>query len=317
MIKLIKKVFIFLLPFLLFLLSVYLIDPYDYFNKGKMNELKNKIAFISDYGRRLYFISYKKNPEPNAILGYSQAGVIKIPNIPEPGWCKLTFGGADTWEAIESFKVISANPGLKKVFIDINPFNYIVACSRVYNKASSRSYQAIQLLSNPSKYFYDKEVVWSSYMYLKSRILRDTSYVKLGNPEGTKDIFWEDQLKTARTSFKGDPEISRKELLKSLQEIKQYCDLHKIEIVIFSSMMHTELQDIARDFKIKVFLPDIIGIFGEIKDFAYPNEYTEIRQNFGDPFHVSSDSIYINALWKNDNTFCKIITKKNIDNVKN
>lgn len=315
MIKLIKNVCIFLLPFLLLVISIYFIDPYSYFHKSGNNELKRNIASISDYGRRLNLISYKNNPQPNVILGYSQADKIKLTSIPEPGWCKLTFGGADTWEVIESFNVIKNNPNLRNVVIDINAFNYMQACSRVYSKTSSHSYKAIQLLNHPHQYLYDKEVIWSSFIYLKSIISSDSSYLNRGKPNLDREKFWEHQMNTGKNVFNGNPEISRTELLQSLREIKTYCDSNNIKIQVFSSLMHTDLQKIAKEFKLKYFLPDMIETFGEIRDFAYPNDYTAASENFGDPFHATSDSIYINAIWKNDNTYCRVINRDNIHKI--
>ena len=315
--KFLKKSVIFSIPFISIIFITFIIDPYNYFRNTKQNEYKNRIAFIPDRGRRTYLISYKNFPKPNVILGYSQADIIQISNIPESNWCKLTFGGADTWEVIESFEIISKNPKLKKVIIDLNSFNYIRSCSTPYVKTFSRSYKAIELLDHPMLYLIDPVVAESTLSYLKFILINDTTYLKKGKPIETRERFWDSQIKLGEDVFKSNYEVSRKKLKESLYKIKEYCDYKNIEIVVFSSSMNIELQEIAKEFKLKVFLPDIIEIFEEIQDFAYPNAYTKNKENFGDPFHVTSDSVYINTLWKNDTTYCRIVTKDNINDIVN
>lgn len=315
--KFIKRIFIFQIPFIIFTIVIFIIDPYNYFRNTKQNEYKNHIAYSSDWGRRAYLISYKNFTTSKVILGYSQANKIQISNIPESNWCKLTFGGADTWEVIESFEIISKNPKLKKVIIDLNAFNYIMACSRPYIKELSPSYKAIELLDHPMQYFTDPVVVESTFSYLKFMLVNDTTYLKKGKPSEIREMFWDSQLKLGEDVFKSNYEVSRKKLKQSLNEIKEYCDSKNIEIVVFSSFMNIELQEIAKEFKLKVFLPDIIEIFGEIHDFTYPNAYTKNKENFEDPFHASSDSVYIKALWKNDTNYCRVVTKDNINDIVN
>ena len=67
-----------------------------------------------------------------------------------------------------------------------------------------------------------------------------------------------------------------------------YCDANSIKLAFVLSPTHIDLQKKIHEFNLdeaySKFKHDI-ELFGDVYDFNYPNEITNDKNNFGDPYH--------------------------------
>lgn len=311
--RLLKLGIVFLIPFLLYILFIVAVDPYEFVHKSN-DPLKRKICLEEDYGRLTYSIDYMRNPKPNIIFGASQPNKIDIDNIPEDGWCKMSFGGATMQEYIKAFWLTTQYNKLEKVIFMLDSYGY----SMSINGRSSRYDQAYKIVtSSPQLYFVNKNVLNASISYIFQKV-GFSKKKKKQLPE--KSVLWQSQLELALSVFQLHPDYADySDLSNSMCEIKSYCDKKNIQVLLCTPIIHSDLYNTTIQTAPDVyegFISDMVEIFGDVMDFGFPNEYTNDSIHFGDPFHVSSDSVYIQSIWGEDKAYYyRVIDKDNLNEV--
>ena len=313
---LIKKLLIFLIPFVIVFGTVALVDPYDFFSSSN-NKKKKDIAIGVDHGWLSYTVDYKRNHYPNVIIGSSRPHVINVNNIPEKDWGQMSLGGATIPEYLKAFWFIAEDKNLKKIIIMTDTYGYLYSLGSTTARYDSK----IELIKKPYKYFTSSLVLETTYNYLLSLFNNENNMIP-------QYIFnekrWKFELDAGKQVCLNKPE-SEKELnnaitsvTESFRKMKQYCDANEIEVRMCTPAISAELYDIYMEYAPNVYkkvMIDLVDVFGVVYDYGYPNEFTKNRDNYKDPFHLKNDDIYINSIWGVCHDYYRIINKENIDSL--
>lgn len=305
--KFIYTLLIFLAPFILLLAVVVVVDPFDMTGLSLVKgPLKWAIAKEIDYNRRYDFIRYTKFPTRNIIIGSSQAHRINPRDIPVKGWSQLSIRGGTISEMIEALHFATEYSRLDTVLMGIDPYNY----GRSYQHAVSKDVTkgALELARHPYLYFTDRYVIEATFLSIKALF---HTHVKSSHsaPDSLEcEKAWQEELEWTAGYVK-HPDDARG-TKKALEEAVIDCHNHGITVICFNPLIHADLIKIEQPYCDSVYYRDMLDIFGTLYNFAFTNDYTCDRRNFGDPLHVLSDSVYIHTFWGCDTTHCKVMRRE-------
>lgn len=302
---------IFLSPFLLICGVVTIVDPYGLFRANR-NQEKRECALSMDHGILSYPVEYKREPQPNLIIGESRAN-INLTIIPEEGWSKFSFGGAPTPAYLKSFWFAAKQGKLKKVILIMDTYSYISAM----NMGSDAFEVSEDMIDHPYKYFTSKLVLETCYKYLT------TSKEQVNKTIRTDTAFWNQQIEHGRSMCTAA--VMNKQLFMKtvehinlmLKDIKEYCDTNDIEIIIVSPSVSVDLINVfcgAGDCYSNA-MRSLVDIFGYVLDFGYSNVFTNNPENYKDPFHLRDFNVYVRGIWEGDTTLYRTINRNNIETI--
>lgn len=302
---------IFMTPLLFIFLAVFIIDPYYLFHKNRpFDQGLYDIDYSFDQGRRYKIITYLNNPDPFIILGASEINLIHERNIPETGWHSLSFGGAPLQETLDLFWFLTESHEISKIIFAPEFIKFYNACiGEFYSWNTSQSCKAIDLFENKLDYLCDKYVIRSSFYVMTSHfgVMNDKN-----KPQMTKEEFWGQQLSYGESQFSQTVSgFSFHNTLNKIQEMADYCQEHNIEVSVVIPAQHDDLikveyGEVAYPVY-REYLSNLVNMFGKVYFFDYPNQMTENAELFSDPFHFTVDSLYLEALWKDNRTNCIIL----------
>ncbi len=282
---LIKKILIFITPFLILIAMEVIIDPFNYFFAEKNKELldlKNNLARKKNtYLYRL--IEYERNPTPAIILGDSRAQRLMPEFFEEVNGEKvvnLAAGAGSLQDVIRIFWDLSKeNKILKKIYLGIGIEGYSGTLLK------DRVSPAIEVKNSVPLYLMNKFTVENTLLILKARVFNQR--VEAGDPPFSREVFWQYELQQEERYLRSYSYPMN--YYNELKKISGYCRENGIRLIFVISPTHTELQGKVNDFKLNKeydkFLADIRS-FGEIYDFNWPNVITENKNNFLDPLHA-------------------------------
>lgn len=308
--KFLIKGIIFALPLIVIFVVVYIVDPYYLYHKDRsFSQEMYDIDYSFDQGRRYKIITFLNDPKPNIIMGASEINVIHERNIPEQGWHSLSFGGAPLQESLDLFWKMTKTHEIKRIIFAPEFIKFYNDClGEFYSWNASHSSKAFELFENKPDYLLDKNVIRATYYYLVSELGVSSDKNK---PNMTKDDFWHHQLMFAEGQY--NQRVADATFNKSIAKLKEfagYCRDNDIEVTIVIPAQHQDLTKIEfRDVSYPIYrqyLSSLIEMFGTVYYFDYPNQVTSNFDSFSDPFHLTDESIYINALWKNDDKYCLV-----------
>jgi len=292
-----KRILLFSSPIILYILAALIIDPYNIIHKEhnqKLIELKSQISYKLNYP--LYKLKeYSDNPTDVILLGDSRTNKLNpktFDQLTNLNTTNLAYGGGTLPEIIETFWYAAKIHPLKQVYIGIN-FNLYSA-----NNNRSRVTEAIELKNSPFSCLFSQYCFKSTMLIIASLVTNKT--INVEKPNYNRNEFWKYQLESSANNFYRDykyPTSYHKDLIK----ISDYCKKNNIKLIFFIPPTHTDLQHKVNEFKLesseKVFKTDLekLGLF---YDFDYPNEMTENKDNFSDPFHYNDTlaTIVINEI---------------------
>lgn len=302
--------FIFVIPLLVIFLSVFIIDPYYLYHKDRpFRQDLYDIDYSFDQGRRYKIITYLNHPDPYIILGASEINLIHERNIPESGWHSLSFGGAPLQETLDLFWFITESYEIKRIIFAPEFIKFYNDClGEFYSWNTSQSCKAIELFENKLDYLCDKNVIRSSFYAITSRFGISNNKNK---PQMTKREFWEQQLSYGESQFSQKvSDISFHKTIGKIKKMADYCQEHKIEVIVVIPAQHNDLirVEYADSYPVyREYLSHLVDLFGKVYFFDYPNQMTENAELFSDPFHFTVDTLYIETLWKDNKTNCIIL----------
>jgi len=279
-----KKFFInisyFILPFAIYYILIYFVDPFNYYNK---NIEKNRLSIISKVTEpHLYkLIDFKHNPKNNILLGdsrtnslYSVFGENKLNS-----WSNLAYGGGSLNEVVETFWHITKTKKIDSVLIGVN-FNH-------FNKNNSRNWikPTLSLIENPISYSFSK------YVFLSiSEFLQTSDHEKPTKNKESKNIFWNNHLKMINNKFYKNV-IYPKNYIKELYDISIFCRSNNIELTFWIPPIHQDIHDLI---KINGYLKDYNKFINEIEKlgtmYNFDNDFKlrNDKSNFNDAMHIKS-----------------------------
>ena len=306
--KFIIRGFLYLLPFIVAILTVYIVDPYYLFTgEDQFDEQKYLVGYSYDQGRRYKIFTYFNNPTDNIILGASEINIISEHNIPEEGWHSLSYGGAPLQESLRMYWVAQNKHKLKKVIIAPEFIKYYNAISSTtgdpyyanFTWEVSQSAKAIEIYDNKLDYFVDKYTIESTLQCIKSLVGDKSSRSK---PQGSKEDFWQSQLDYAEQQYSGDifPE-KKQEIWALFSAIKEDAERRGVEIRIVLPIQHIDLlrlefQDVVYE-TYKEYIAFLTKTFGEIYYMAFSEDISNNQDCFSDPFHCIMEEYYVDKLF--------------------
>jgi hypothetical protein len=292
--KFLNKIFLFFIPFGLYLLLVFVIDPYNYIKNNNFikDDIKAEISYKIHYP--LWKLNnFERNPSANILLGDSRTDAISTTSLSkETGekYANLAYGGGSLEEIVVTFWLATKYTSLKKVYIGLN-FNLY----NKYNK-NNRVEEAVSLNKNFFSYALNRYTFKASF-YILSAQLFNTSF-NLEKPKMSKDEFWDYQLDFSVKSFYQQYAYPDNYYL-NLKKITLYCQVNNIQLIFFIPPTHTDLQKKTEEFSLveeeKKFISDLNSL-GLVYDFNTPSKLTRSKDNFKDPFHLKEE--YLNDIFK-------------------
>ena len=282
---LLRKVFIFIIPIIVWACIVVTIDPFNYFNLTKIISQQSKEKSAQKLNSLLYnSLQFKNHPTTSIIIGDSRIRRLPTERIKEltgDNYYTLHSNKAKLNEIIDLFWLTNKYAKLENVIIGIN-FN-------LYNEYaySNRVADIEEIIRNPFIYIFNWNVAETVYLALKNEF-----YGIQKNNRLNKERFWKHTISNVATNHYSKYRHPNS-TLKQLKEIGVYCLKNEINLSLIIVPHHKEFHDRLVDFKLTKeemqFKEDISSI-GRVIDFDYPNSITNCRNCFTDPIHIT-DSI--------------------------
>ncbi len=279
------RLLIFLIPFILLVSLEVLIDPFNYFYQTKnkrLFELKESISLkINPYLYKL--VKYDRNPCPVVVFGDSRAELLRPEFFNEYSSEKvanLAIGGGTIQDAVEIYNYISKKHQIKKIYwgVSIETYNG----TRLRNRAKA----SIEIKNSFLLYLLNSYTFSSTMLICRSIIFNEK--IELYKPTESKEAFWSTQidLDTRYLESYSYPANYYKEL----EKISHDCQQKQIQLTFVIPPGHTDLQNIIKKFNLtdsnRRFRNDMESL-GSVFNFNYPNDITENKDNYKDPFHFN------------------------------
>ena len=304
--RFLRHLIIFSIPFWLYSLFILSTDPFNYF--GISHVIPDELKL--DTAARLDPCFWKMNqfnarPVPNILLGDSRMVALRsetIKQITGLDYFNFAYGGGTLQEAVDTFWFAQNRLPLKSVYIGVN--------LNVYNDYNDR--RRTQLLTavrrNPALYFMNRTVLQSAAYALYSWLSHTD--LKIGIPRLDREAFWQDQLGAVTAGYYS-PYARPTRYIEDLWKISDFAKANRIELTFVIFPTHVDLQNRIHDFHLEnqnASLRKDLGMMAPTYDFDYPNSLTIPRDNFLDPYHVTSsiDTILIRELWMGPRQFAHV-----------
>lgn len=325
--KFLIRGFLYAIPLLIAIVTIYIIDPYYLFtDKEKYDKNKFDVGYSFDQGRRYKIFTFWNAPTDKIILGASEINIISEYNIPEEGWHSMSYGGAPLQESLRMYWEVCREHTLNKVIIAPEFIKFFNAVSSGngdpyyanFSWSTSQSKKAFDIYNNKLDYFIDKYTLKSTWRYLLSSF-GDTGIQSV--PTSTKEVFWKSQMDYAQNVYNGNTVFPEKiaEVMDLFRAIKQDSDKNNVEVLIVIPVQHVDL--LKKEFQPNIwklyvdYIKTLVEIFGKVYYFAYIPGDSENDYLFSDPFHYLSSEIYIDNIFGEESKY--IIDSMNVEETLN
>lgn len=297
MIKYLKKSFFFIIPFIIYLVVIIIVDPYNYFNIS--HEISNDAKTeISDKVEPHLFriINYQNNPKRNIVLGDSRADNL-FEHFDAHYWANLSYGGGSIKEIVQTFWWVANKYPLDTVFIGIN--------LNLYNKYNKRFWveETLERKKNFASYGFNSYTLKSTFYIIKSLIIGKE--IILDEPSMTKEEFWEYQLNESAHKFYSKFSYPDK-YAHELEDISDYCQQNHIILLFWIPPTYIDFQERKKNYNLvavdSIFVKDL-NRFGTLYNYDVNSELTQDSTNFEDPMHFNSETghLIFNEIFKRHN----------------
>jgi len=283
MTHLIKRLLLFSVPFLLYALCIYLIDPFNFLGGPSIisTEIKKRTAYPLNYC--LWKMpEFARNPSPHLLLGDSRMDALKSERVKEltgTDFFNLAYGGGTLREIVQSFWFASRHANLNRVYIGLN-FNLYTDYEQL-----DRTAEVLAIERAPALYFINRTVLKGAAFSVAGKWLNYDP--RIGAVEEDRETFWKSQLGPLTEAFYIRYVYPRK-YYGELEKISLYSRQHGVDLSFIIFPTHVELQNRVRDFGLEQqyasFKQDL-GSLAPTYDYDYPNEMTANKDNFSDPYH--------------------------------
>ena len=285
--KLFKKIIVFSIPFVIYLVIVLIVDPYRYYKDNKIVDLELKEKIAKKIEPHLYkIIDFKNNPKRNILLGDSRSNRL-YENISERSdyWASLAYGAGSLHEVLMTFDWIKQeNLALDTIIVGLN-FN-------LYNKYNKRTWleETIERKKNIFSYAFSSYAAKSTFLILKESILGEN--IEIGKPKISKELFWKRSVKNYGDKFYkryGYPDKN----LEMLKSMSKYCDEKNINLIFWIPPCSKELNTIVDDYSLtkerQQFYEDLKAL-GKVYNFNLYEFVVNNNDNFTDPAHFNFET---------------------------
>lgn len=287
------KAAIFLIPVMLYILIIFIVDPYNFLNVFHVISNQDKFTVIqrtdesSPRGNVLWkAIEYRRTPVSKVIIGDSQGKDIRVDLIEEitgEKYYNFCFPGASFNTMFKTFWFSAARTKLEKVYFQVAFMNY--NAEREYDLF----HFAEDYFDHPYQYFTTKEIFFDAFMNLAWVTTRNPRIISRSyeylSPEKMQlladsrlDLFFKKY--TYPQSYRDE-----------FQRIRKYCDRNNIELCFVLLPVSEKVDDHLKR----------IGLYEEKLRFIYDvqsmgrtinldllSDIKAKRENFIDYFHPNN-----------------------------
>ena len=297
--KFLKKMAYFFIPFFIWALVVFFIDPFNYFNKIELIDKNAKIN-AENLNTLLYrSVDFMNFPTSNILIGDSRTDALPkslIEKYSKKKFKKLNTNATKLNEIFDLFYLANNKRKIDQVVIGIN--------FSMFNKYSyeNRVSSLKKILKNPFLYIYNKDVLEACYFVLRSHFFSINLDSK---PKMNKDQFWEWTIDVKGKHWYGKYDFPNDTYV-DLIEFDNFTKKNKTEVVFIIVPHHKDFYERLIDFDLeeeeKKFKKIMSSLNAKVFDFDYPNSITQNRINFRDPIHYidSIGKLIVNEIWKNE-----------------
>ncbi|PKP02082.1 MAG: hypothetical protein CVU14_04060 [Bacteroidetes bacterium HGW-Bacteroidetes-9] len=295
---------LFLIPVFLYMLFIFVVDPYNFFNVFHVISDKDKFRIIqrtdesSPRGNILWkTVKFRRSPVSNVIIGDSQGKDINVDLVQEitgENYFNFCFPGASFKTMFETFWFTADQVKLEKIYFQVAFMNY--NAEREYDLF----HFANDYFKRPYQYFTTKEIFFDSFMNVAWVATRNPWIVSRSYEYLPPDKM--EDLAQFRLNLFFEEYSYPKTYMSELQKIKEYCEQNNIELTfvilpVYEGVdKHLEkvgLTDAKNRFKAD------INSLGKTIDLDKLKEVKANRGNFIDYFHPNQammDSL-VKQIW--------------------
>lgn len=282
MTKFFRELVLFAIPFLIYVLAILIIDPYNYLGVSSVIPLSSKMVSKQVQPHLFKLIDFTRSPKRNIALGDSRANsLLRLPEF--SNYYDLAYGGGSLNEAVQTFWYAASKTELDTVLIGIS-FN-------LYNKYNTRFWveETIERKKNFFSYAFNKYTLESSFLILREQLLKEKS--EKGMPQSTRDEFWDYQVNVTAEKFYAQFLYPDNYFLE-LKRISEYCKRENIHLIIWIPPSHIDFQKRVNDFDLSVAqegFKNQMQQVADVFDFDFDSELTREKNNFKDPLHFTDE----------------------------
>ena len=298
--KLIINCGILSIPIVMWILTLFVVDPFNYFSDNKVIDEQTKLQSARKLNSLLYnTIAFKNNPTPNIIIGDSRIKRLPIKEIKKlsgDDYFILHSNAAKLNEIIDLFWLCNDFTKLENVLLGVN-FN-------LYNEYAyaNRVQEVKEINTNPLLYIFNGSVLEITSKIIFNHITdlgfpnisRSIMLKKAMDGKSTldKQAWWNFNINTVAKNQYSKYKYP-KELKDRLNEVNKYCEENNINLIFINVPHNVEFSNRKNDFNLsnaEAQYKKDISEFGTVIDYDFPNQITNCKKCFTDPIHTN-DSI--------------------------
>ncbi len=298
--RLVQRLFLFSLPFLIFWTGIAIIDPFNFLGTPSPVPTPVKKHIAQALNECFWKMEeFDRHPVSRILIGDSRMDnlpVAKVDAATGREYFNFGIGGGTMNEMMDIFWFASRRTRLTEVDFGLN--------LNVYNDydyaARTKTYTSIR--ANPALYFVNRTVVEAAAYDAYSASQGVTLH--LDDPGMSREAFWRHQIDVLTAAFYTNyvyPVKYHRELVR----VADYCRAHGVNLRFIIFPTHVDLQNRIHDFHLErdaaQFRADLAAL-GPVYDFDYANDITRVRENFSDPYHYRPNLVefLVGDVWQGE-----------------
>lgn len=285
--RLVLNAALFATPFLVWIVAVVIVDPFDYFDISHVVPEPVKKENAASLNEMMFnMLKEVHNPGENLIIGDSRVESFSLPQIKEITgleYHRLSSNALKLNEAVDLFWFANQRKRIARVVfgINFNQYNEYAFADRVH------SVEAV--IHNPLLYVFDRSVAQASYYVTKAAITGHPAFSSV--PPMTRDEFW-DYIVTVRAREHYGRYRHPDGVYRRMCDMVKFAKRQGTDITFVIVPHHVDLQRRVQDFGLTEeaarFRRDLNGLGVRVFDYDYPNAVTADKANFRDPLHCNA-----------------------------
>ncbi len=296
--RFLKNIAYFFIPFFIWALVVFFVDPFNYFNKIELIDKNAKIN-AENLNTLLYrSVDFMNFPTSNILIGDSRTDALSqnlIEKYSKKKFKKLNTNATKLNEIFDLFYLANNKHKIDQVVIGIN--------FSMFNKYSfeNRVSSLKKIFKNPFLYIYNKDVLEACYFVLRSCFFNINLDFK---PKMNRDQFWKWTIDVKGGHWYGKYDFPNN-IYADLIEFDNFTKQNETKVIFIIVPHHKDFYQRLIDFELedeeKNFKEIMSSLNAEVFDFDFPNSITENKINFHDPVHYNDSigKIMVDEIWGN------------------
>ena len=284
--RLVSDAALFATPFVVWILAVVVVDPFDYFDISHVVPEPVKMENAAPLNEMMHdMLKEVHNPGENLIIGDSRVQSFSLPQIKEITglqYHRLSSNALKLNEAVDLFWFANQRKRIARVVfgINFNQYNEYAFADRVH------SVQAV--IHNPLLYVFDRSVAQAAYYVTKAALTGHHAFSSA--PPMTRDEFWK-YIVTVRAKEQYGRYRHPDELYRRMQDMVTFARGQGTEVTFVIVPHHADFQRRVEDFGLTGeaarFRRELKDLGVRVVDYDYPNAVTADKLNFKDPIHCN------------------------------